>query len=660
MLLSTAVLLATQTVAAPTLAARATQDGALVLALDHQGLDALLPDPRDAGLRAALRALPVRLERFESEDLGQGMVGGGMPAGLPWVLARLLEGPVRATVARKGEDIPGMDVPYTVTVSAPAGDAPGAARLDARLHPFLVALGAPPVGEDGGLHHVDDEPEVWWGARGDEWVFQLGAQVEHLSLSGRDLPRNASHAFALELDVGDALAETGMARELRVPALASLASGLRYRLEVGSTPLEGLVSERFVGLAARLAEHGVVSPRPLTSADLRPVPADAAWAWVGVADLAAEVRFLDQLVRALFSYGEGPLAEFEQEFGVDLAGDLCAHLGEVRGAYASDTTGGGGLLSTVLFAGVRDAAALDATLNGLLEVLDAGLRRETDGYVRTRTWEQHGARFDALAFAGLPIPLEPTLARTGEQLLIAATPQAALAAVEHLRGERESLAARAELKQALESTREPRAVGWIDVPALLPRGYGLATLGASALANFAEAEELVLPPLSELARGARPLIAVVSVEGADLVVRTRHDRSWLATLTGVAGLADTNLLLAGLALAGLWVLPVTVQPSVEARLESAEEAKVLADLHAIEAALKHYAINNGGRYPATLTPLVTPDANGATYLRQRSVPKDPWGNEYRYAPPTAARPLSLSSLGPNGAQGGADDIELQR
>lgn len=103
----------------------------------------------------------------------------------------------------------------------------------------------------------------------------------------------------------------------------------------------------------------------------------------------------------------------------------------------------------------------------------------------------------------------------------------------------------------------------------------------------------------------------------------------------------------------LGLLATLVVPNVMGRYNAATVEKARVDIVTIVNALKEYAIRNGGRYPDTLEPLVVPDANGETYLDERVLPRDPWGNEYAYEPPTAGetRP-HVVSYGRDGQPGG--------
>jgi general secretion pathway protein G len=66
-----------------------------------------------------------------------------------------------------------------------------------------------------------------------------------------------------------------------------------------------------------------------------------------------------------------------------------------------------------------------------------------------------------------------------------------------------------------------------------------------------------------------------------------------------------------------------------------------------------------GRYPSTqegLQALITapPGVNNwnGPYWKRGTVPKDPWGNEYRYAQPGTSGPYDIVSLGADGKEGG--------
>ncbi len=107
-----------------------------------------------------------------------------------------------------------------------------------------------------------------------------------------------------------------------------------------------------------------------------------------------------------------------------------------------------------------------------------------------------------------------------------------------------------------------------------------------------------------------------------------------------------------------------VAPRFARRSEQARITAVLADIATLELALESFEIDTG-RYPTTeegLRALIQEPANvrqwNGPYIR-RGVPSDPWGNPYQYRQPGVHNSASydLWSFGPDGREGGEDDID---
>lgn len=104
------------------------------------------------------------------------------------------------------------------------------------------------------------------------------------------------------------------------------------------------------------------------------------------------------------------------------------------------------------------------------------------------------------------------------------------------------------------------------------------------------------------------------------------------------------------------LLATLVVPNVLQRMGKAYESKAKVDITAIAQALDEYAMNNAMQFPDSLEVLVQPDVNGYTYLKQKTLPKDPWNREYMYEPPQPGQPEPrIYTLGKDGAQGGEGD-----
>ena len=104
-------------------------------------------------------------------------------------------------------------------------------------------------------------------------------------------------------------------------------------------------------------------------------------------------------------------------------------------------------------------------------------------------------------------------------------------------------------------------------------------------------------------------------------------------------------------------------------MESPKKAKIVraqADIAALEGALKMFKLHNGF-YPTTEQGLqalvVKPETGRAAknwqeggYMEKGRVPKDPWGNDYKYLSPGVHNPdFDLWSMGPDGEDGGEGD-----
>lgn len=110
------------------------------------------------------------------------------------------------------------------------------------------------------------------------------------------------------------------------------------------------------------------------------------------------------------------------------------------------------------------------------------------------------------------------------------------------------------------------------------------------------------------------------------------------------------------------LLATLVVPSVIRRFFQAQSTTARANISAILQSLSEYAINNSGKYPDTLEPLVTPDQNGHCYLEgyNGKIPKDPWKTEFQYEPPQSGHPQPrVYSLGKDGQVGGeGEDADI--
>lgn len=110
----------------------------------------------------------------------------------------------------------------------------------------------------------------------------------------------------------------------------------------------------------------------------------------------------------------------------------------------------------------------------------------------------------------------------------------------------------------------------------------------------------------------------------------------------------------------LGILAAVAVPRIMDNPDKARAAKAKQDVRAIEAALDMYRLDNY-HYPSTqqgLEALVSkpsgdpPARNWKDGGYLRSVPKDPWGNDYLYLSPGTKNEIDIYSLGADGRPGG--------
>jgi general secretion pathway protein G len=112
----------------------------------------------------------------------------------------------------------------------------------------------------------------------------------------------------------------------------------------------------------------------------------------------------------------------------------------------------------------------------------------------------------------------------------------------------------------------------------------------------------------------------------------------------------------------LGILAALIVPRVVGRTDDARIAATKQDIASLLQALKLYRLDNGA-YPTTeqglrallakptLEPIPQNWKQGG-YLERNSIPKDPWGNEYRYLNPGLHGEIDVFSYGRDGAPGG--------
>ena len=114
----------------------------------------------------------------------------------------------------------------------------------------------------------------------------------------------------------------------------------------------------------------------------------------------------------------------------------------------------------------------------------------------------------------------------------------------------------------------------------------------------------------------------------------------------------------------LAILAAVVVPKFTNRSEQARKAAAKTDIANLETTLDAFEVD-AGRFPTTeegLAALVQQPSNvkawNGPYIK-RGVPSDPWGHPYAYRFPGQynANGYDLFSFGPDGNEGGGDDVD---
>lgn len=112
----------------------------------------------------------------------------------------------------------------------------------------------------------------------------------------------------------------------------------------------------------------------------------------------------------------------------------------------------------------------------------------------------------------------------------------------------------------------------------------------------------------------------------------------------------------------LGILAGLIIPRIMGRPDEARQVKATIQITSLETALKLYRMDNGS-YPTTeqgLEALVRmPETapipqkwRSGGYLEKGRVPKDPWGNEFRYLSPGVNGEFDITSFGADGVPDG--------
>jgi hypothetical protein len=367
---------------------RAHAEGEAVI-IRSAGLEKLLVDPKDAGLRRALDMLHDRVGDLPAELGTQ-----EFPAPALQLLMEILHGPMSLRVnVLEGID-PREAPPFSLQLDRFTGTDADAAALAARLAEVMAAatgMASQPAPDRDGMRMLDlDGVPGYHGAMrvGDSPALTVAinrVSDDPATIAWTGLPASVQPALAVHVDFPAMAPVFDMMREqagpeaemmlaqlemagLTGPNAATISAAMGYGLDRAHGAL------RYTNYQALLERYHAVPARPLAAGDLRLVPADALYAQVSAFNPDSIVHTIRMLVGMVpeSKRPEGdPIDLIAEMTGIHLERDVAAHLGDVMGLYTSRTTGNGGLTSLVLFAELTDADAIQATLARMSERANA-------------------------------------------------------------------------------------------------------------------------------------------------------------------------------------------------------------------------------------------------------------------------------------------------
>ena len=568
----------------PTLA-----DSIPVIVCQHDGIDSLMPDDRDAGLRRAVSMLATRIGEIPAEI--QRMTPGGPTPEVIDAIHQIIP-LVSASFNYPGEwalldnGINELGVPdFDARVVMETGSQDEAEKLkNAIIHifkmgmpnvtlqpsennPMLLTFPTPistllfgPVNDQGrfvigfdfggdGLNtdRISLTPPSELGSIHPTYQFHVDGQgvmgvVDFFSNMIPD-PEVKDKIIAFNDTLGDTKYNIDLAGGYRNGESVSVAKYTNFKLLLDN------LSEQFPGMSNHI---GFISNDLLKS-----VPVDARTVSAANQNLQAILEGVIDSINLQMEANpnnemnvEDMLQNIKMSFGINPMDDFIDLLGSDWASYTADSTGGGGLSSLVFLNKGADTTALEETFVTMENVVNGLAYDKAKGYVRCREWRGDNWRVPGLkagytlTFPGLPVPIELSLGLTDDCLIAGFTPQAVQAAVLQCAGKlRGSVLDNPRFKSAAgRHLDHVSKLAFIDYQASIARGYPMAQMIGTALENFVRSPfdpsrdpGIVVPAYAELTHNVHGFMQTTRLNDNDFVQITKSDASWFVNIAGVSG-----------------------------------------------------------------------------------------------------------------------------
>ncbi len=534
-----------------------------VLVVDYAPLDRWFVDPKDRPFADALGMIPARVQEVVKDPALH----------VPDEVATLLTTFVPALghpgrlVAKYNGDMPtGGFFGYGISYSALAKDEGDAKQMLSTVLSLLPKKGGPRLTDSKRFEGMKDLQTpaglLSFGPRKgkDGWRFEVifgtfdqpdeGVQILPSADAGVTPFVRARMNFVGLTPLKDLITQmAGQRPELEEQVQGAERAGLVGPDAIAASFIAGHTADRMVMRttihnALKHREVWRVTQTPLSPAIVRAVPADAILATIMGQPDDIYATYLKDLLGKV-PQAEDVLAEITEHTGVDLRTDVVDALGGTAAAYLSDSTGGGGLGSAVALIGVRDRAKLLGALGKLSRVANDHMRQIPVPSARFElsAWSDGDAKLWSVRARGLPIPLELTLAMAGDWLVLAPTPQAAVAASRQALGKGDAgLASNAALRASGLPIDKAISLTFVDTRRVMQDGYTIMSLLGSGVANMVRSPVddrdpgMIVPLFNDLTRDVRASASVGYWKGEELVYDSVSDRSALVNATATAGM----------------------------------------------------------------------------------------------------------------------------
>ncbi len=555
-----------------------TADTTPLVVMRHTGCNSMFQHPNDAGLKRAVEMIAARLDEIPDEIRKFG--GGGdareaadaMELLLP-LAASFMQYPAEFAILDNGINdygVPDLDARIIVETGDPA-----IADMMVQSITTAIEMGIPTM--DWIVSDVDPDMmefstpmgTLLFGPANDlgrfAFGFDMGGDGLNTTPVALETPAelgNSVPVFELLVD-GKAILNiaemySGMAGDPSIPEMIaeiieSLPEG-PFQIEVaaGYVGDESVTVTRFRNITAlldmmQMGDLGEMDLSGITIEQLANVPVDAQMFAIARKDIAQGIEMgMQNAANNGMPFEPDELwGMIESQIGINPMTDFIQYLGTTWITYLSDTTGGGGWMSTVFVIDGNNIEGLQQTFDELSAMAN-GMAAQV-GYVRVHSWDSDERTSGyTLQFPGIPVPLELSLAMADDSLIVGLTPQAVVAAVDQCLSNLDgnSILNNPRFVEAASSVDMDGAIkiSFVDLPVTMARGYPMAQFFGSAVANFVRSPSdpsrdpgMVTPTLPQLRKGSRALLKVGRLVGDDYVEIQRTDGSVFANISGMCG-----------------------------------------------------------------------------------------------------------------------------